>query len=135
MQLAFDLSDEEAPLDVTSPGRGAVLVYELSEGDSLRGQGGGEYVVSSDVPIGSASSEFSPVSEVVVYSGKAVASGMAVVFKVIDRTEVDVDPDVIKQLTRALNTARQLRHPNLVHLLDVPTPYNIYAIFVCRICM
>jgi serine/threonine protein kinase len=121
MELTFDLPDEDDDDMLLSPGGASLpmggggasaLSSELREGDVLRGQGGGEYAVTSQIPIGSGTSGK-------VYSGSVTASGMTVAIKVIDRMEIDGRPDKIKQLTRELNITRKLKHPNIINLLDI----------------
>ena len=119
MELTFDLpDDDDDPMQLLTPGgasggaRTPVLSSELKEGDVLRGQGGGEYVVSSGLPIGSGTSGK-------VYAGTVVGAGTAVAIKVIDRMEIDGRADKIKQLTRELNITRKLKHPNIINLLDL----------------
>jgi serine/threonine protein kinase len=118
MELTFDLPDDGIDLpDMWIEPRGRSRKPELSElrmreGTALRGQGGDEFVITSDVPIGSGNSGE-------VYSGAVVASGVTVAIKVFDRMEIDDRPDKIKRLTCELNIKRKLRHPNLINLLDV----------------
>lgn len=116
MELTFDLpddDDDDGLLKGPGMGGGGGSSYsELREGDVLRGQGGGEFVLSSDVPSRTGRSGN-------VRFGAVVASGVTVAIKVIDRIEIDGRPDAIKLLTRELNIKRKLRHPNLINLLDV----------------
>lgn len=117
MELTFDLpdDDDDDPMLLTpsvSGATAAVLSSELQTGDALKGQGGGEYTVSSGVPIGSGTSGK-------VYAGTVAGTDEAVAVKVIDRMEIDGRPDKIKQLTRELNITRKLKHPNIINLLDI----------------
>lgn len=120
MELTFDLPDEdEDDMMLISPG-GALagmgapppLAAELATGDKLLGQAGGEYIVSSEVPIGTGTSGK-------VYAATVASSGLPVAVKVIDRMEIDGRPDKITQLTRELNITRKLKHANIINLLDI----------------
>ena len=118
MELTLDLPEDDDDSMLLTPGgasaaaKASVLSSELKEGDVLKGQGGGEYVVSSGKPIGTGTSGK-------VYAGTVVGTGTAVAIKVIDRMEIDGRADKIKQLTRKLNITRKLKHPNIINLLDI----------------
>lgn len=111
MELDLPDDDDDVGMLLGTPQLSS-LTSELQAGDVLKGQGGGEFSVSSGVAIGSGTSGK-------VYAGTVVATGMPVAIKVIDRMEIDGRDDKITQLTRELNITRKLKHPNIINLLDI----------------
>ena len=65
--------------------------------------GEGAYEIVSGAPIGKGSGG-------TVYRGKAVATELPVAVKVIERMDVDCDPQKVRQLERELNITIKLRH-------------------------
>eukprot|EP01043_Picozoa_sp_COSAG02_P020142 COSAG02_NODE_986_length_15452_cov_17.818602_11_plen_1305_part_00 len=110
----FALSESDGEMAGGEAKLAAMVAAHASEMVALcvKGQGSGEYTLSSGVPIGSGASGK-------VYAGTVAGTDEAVAIKVIDRMDVDGRPDMIQQLIRELNITRKLKHPNIINLLDI----------------